>query len=187
MKRAFSSVLVLLVLLALTTTTVFAGSALQLVKVQNNGAGPTFTFQVTGEFSEAELNGGFVQVEGGDAYPLYCVQQDATTVVCHTSKKVGGQNVVVGFGGSRFWTEMPEQYNRTYCYSAWDYWDFTGYQWTDFGPICQDEPAHEGQEAFYDYPQEDIYGAWVVFFEDVTGACGGTVPAGPAYYYPFCP
>ena len=191
MKRVFSTVLVLLTLLALTTGTVFAGSALELVEVRNDDGGPTFIFRVTGEFSASELEGGFVSVEGGEDYPLYCEQIDADTVVCHTSKKVSAHDVVVGFGGARFWVFVPDvRTGRTYCYSAWDWWPFTSYEWTDFGPICQDAPAEAGDFSYYSFPEQGIFNAWVVFFtDDVSDECGpDSVPwNGPAYYYPSCP
>lgn len=189
MKRIFFTTLILTALLSVTVGTAFAGSALELLSVENNGSGPTFTFRVHGEFSKSELESGFVQVEGGDDFPLYCAQTDADTVVCHTTKKVGGHNVVVGFGGARFWTHVKEAGNKRYCYSAWDWWDFTGFQWTDFGPICQDEPANFLDIAYYNVPEQGIFGAFVYFYDvDVSGYCFDPVPYnGPAYYYPGCP
>jgi hypothetical protein len=122
MKRLFLTTLVMLTLLALPTGIAFAGSALELVHVDNNGGGPTFTFRVVGEFSDDELAGGFVQVQGGDDFPLYCSQTTPDTVVCHTSKAVGGHDVVVGFGGARFWTYVKEQHIHTssFCYPVYD-------------------------------------------------------------------
>lgn len=120
MKRIIATALVLTALLALTAGTAFAGSALELLKVQNNGGGPTFTFRVNGEFSSDELVSGFVQVEGGDAFPLYCAQTAPDTVVCHTSKKTGEHNVVVGFGGARFWTKVPGAFIQQACFPVYD-------------------------------------------------------------------
>jgi hypothetical protein len=120
MKKLLFTSLVLSALLAVTAGTAFAGSALELVHVANNGGGPTFTFRVVGDFSDDELAGGFVQVEGGDDFPLYCSHTASDTVVCHTSKKVGGHNVVVGFGGARFWTDVPEQHIKQACYPVYD-------------------------------------------------------------------
>lgn len=190
MKKFFVTALILFSLLVVTTGTAFAGSALELVQVRLDGGVPTFIFRVTGEFSISELEGGFVQVDGGEAFPLYCTQTAADTVVCHSSKKANGQDVVVGFGGAKFWTDLPEaEIAKQYCYSAWDWYDFTNFEWTDFGPICQDEPAQAGEWSSYDYPAEGIYGAEVEFFDhDVSGNCSDPVPYnGPAYYYPSCP
>jgi hypothetical protein len=120
MKRLLFTTLVLTALLSMTVGTAFAGSALELVSVQNNGGGPTFTFRVNGEFSPDELSGSFVQVEGGDNFPLYCAQTAPDEVVCHASKKIGGKNVVVGFGGARFWTDVPEQRIHQACYPVYD-------------------------------------------------------------------
>ncbi len=185
MKKLFVTALVLTALLAVTAGTAFAGSALELLQVQNNGAGPTFTFRVTGEFSADELVSGFVQVDGGDAFPLYCAQTAADTVVCHATKKVGAHDVVVGFGGARFWVNVPGQSQRQFCYSAWDaFWTST---WVDYGPICQDEPANFLDLNYYEYGGSPV---WVVFFDvDVSDNCGpDSVPYdGPAYYFPFCP
>lgn len=187
MKKLFVTALVLTALLSMTVGTAFAGSALELYKVQNNSGGVTFTFRVNGEFSASELASGFVQVQGGDDYPLYCAQTAPNEVVCHASKKAGGHDVVVGFGGARFWTEVPgPSGGRSFCYSAWDWWSFTDFQWTDFGPICQDEPANFLDTGYYQL------GDWTVgvqFYDiDVSGNCAPPVPYdGPAYYYPSCP
>jgi hypothetical protein len=188
MKRIFSTILIVLALLALSTGTVFAGSAMELLEVRNDGAGPTFIFRVIGEFSRSELESGFVHVNGGDDLPLYCAQTDATTVVCHTPKKAGGKDVVVGFGNARFWVFVPET-RRNYCYSVWDWWDFTNYQWTNFGPICQEEPANAYDASTYDIPEQGIYDAPVIFYDyNVSGNCTPPVPYdGPAYYHPSCP
>lgn len=189
MKKLFTTTLVLLALLAMNTGTAFAGSALELYKVQNNGGGPTFTFRVVGEFSKDELSSGFVQVDGGDAFPLYCSQTAPDTVVCHASKKVGGHDVVVGFGGARFWQYVPEFVPRSGCkysYSAWDWWH-TSPTWVDYGPICQDAPAEFFDLAYYEYGGS----YWDVYFYDwdVSDNCGpDSVPYdGPAYYFPVCP
>lgn len=119
MKKIFFTALVLTALLSMTVGTAFAGSALELLKVQNNRGGPTFTFRVNGEFSADELASGFVQVQGGDDFPLYCAQTAEDTVVCHASRKTGAHDVVVGFGGARFWTNVPEAVIREVCYPVY--------------------------------------------------------------------
>ncbi len=191
MKRFFVSVLVLAAMLAVTTGTAFAGSALELVEVQNSDGGVTFIFRVTGEFSQDELNSGFVQVEGGDDFPLYCAQQDATRVVCHTSKKAGGSNVVVGFGGARFWTDVPGASHTPYCYNVFSTYSYdagTGFYthlpaWQNAGALCQDEPG-----VFFDHAYFAPLDDYVAFYDyDISSFCGGAVPyEGPAYYYPAC-
>jgi hypothetical protein len=110
MKKFFFTTLMLTALLAATFGTAFAGSALELLGVSHNSGGISFTFRVNGEFSADELASGFVQVQGGDDFPLYCSQTAPDEVVCHTSKKVAGKDVVVGFGGARFWTDVPAEW-----------------------------------------------------------------------------
>ena len=109
MKKYFLSIFVLLSLLATTTGTAFAGTALSLIEVRNDDGVPTFVFRVNGSFTNGELhNQGYVLVSEGEEYDLHCAVQDETTVVCHTSKKVSGHRVMVHFGGSDFWTTVPE-------------------------------------------------------------------------------
>ena len=193
MKRVFSTILVLLTLLALTTGTAFAGSALELVDVRNDQGGPTFIFRVTGEFSEGELNGGFVSVEGGEDYPLYCEQIDADTVVCHTSKKVGAHDVVVGFGGARFWVNVPDV--KTYCYKVYG-WNSQfpptfPTDWMLAGSHCQTGPANtddiiqfdfvNNSEAFGDYSDYIFNDTGADFL--VTPSCEFNFPGDGYYYY----
>lgn len=185
MKKIVFTVFVLLALLAGTTGTAFAGSAWELVKVSNDVGGPKFTFHVNGEFSKDELNSGFVTVEGGETYPLYCVQVDAETVKCHTSKKVGGNNVVVGFGGIRAWVKVPAASEaRGYCYPVYD-WDYgTEAFWALQGNNCQENEAHFG-DWIYDFyaPDWDAYFDYMYLPGDF---CGWADP-GAGYYYPWCP
>lgn len=122
---------------------------MELVSVSNNGGGPTFVFRVNSEFPASELHGGFVQVEGGDSFPLSCVKTDETTVVCHASKQVGGQNVVVGFGGARFWQHVSGPHSgggRTsqYCYPVYDLINNAPGVWHDYESHCTDEEAAWG-------------------------------------------
>lgn len=156
MKKVFFTALMLTALLAATVGTAFAGSALELYKVQNNRGGVTFTFRVVGEFSASELASGFVQVQGGDDFPLYCAQTAADTVVCHTSKKAGGHDVVVGFGGARFWTDVPEPTSRSYCYNVYDE-NLSGTGWSNFADICQEDRAHEAQEIYLYNPEYSAF------------------------------
>ncbi|NWF65237.1 MAG: hypothetical protein HXY38_13140 [Chloroflexi bacterium] len=187
MKKGFMTIAILLALLASTVGTALAGSALELVEVRNDDGVPTFVFRVTGEFSKSDLESGFVQVDGGGAYPLYCAQVDAETVVCHTSQKVAGQNVVVGFGGMRAWVRVPEKAaNSQYCYNVYD-WNNVGMLadgWASYGVYCQDEPANIGDSIYFDtgFFSPDTY----FFLTGSGGACGWADP-GEGYYYPDCP
>jgi hypothetical protein len=151
------------------------------------GKGPVFTFLVSGKFSNSELKGS-LHIENGEDFDLHCSQVDSTTVKCTVSKKAAGKHVALSWGGSTFWTSVPAA--PEHCYSVWDWWDFTNYQWTDFGPHCQEQAAKAGDETTYTVPDPTgSFDGWAVFIDqDVSGKCGGTVPyTGPAYYYPGCP
>lgn len=193
MKRLFLTILMLIALLSMTISAVFADSALELVSVQNNGGGPTFTFRVNGEFSADELAGGFVQVEGGGIFLLYCAKTAPDTVVCHTSKKVGGHDVVIGFGGARFWTDVPEVFIHTasVCYPAYvlssPYPDFPtetpGFQyWRD---ECTEEEPQDSLFSFQPYYFPGAPSGWNDYFFFL-GSDPGMIPPfqyqGPAYY-----
>lgn len=186
MKKLFFSSFIVLALLAITTGTVFAGAALELVQVRSDGGLPTFVFRVTGEFSQSELESGFVQVEGGDDYPLYCAQTDATTVVCHTSKAVSGHDVVIGFGGAKFWEFVPEFASRAvpqYCYNVFDYDTDTETYWVDYGDYCQDHPASIGEEIYWYNPGWDGYYYYSYGLDDSNSHRPQWKDLGPGYYY----
>jgi hypothetical protein len=189
MRKILNSGVVLIVLLALTTSTVFAGQALELIEVRNGGSGPTFIFRVSGEFTKEELNTGFVQVQGGDPYTLHCGQKHGDRITCHTTKKVGGHNVVIGFGNARFWTYVPL---ANICFSIWDWFVPPGFPtWTNFGEHCQDHP-NPGDTIEYYNQYSDTYES-VMFFDIYTplsGTCAlvGYPPTNQAgYYFPDCP
>jgi hypothetical protein len=188
MKKILTTTFIVLTLLTIPVSSVFAGSALELIEVRNDSAGPTFVFRVTGEFSKVELNTGSVHVQSGDDYTLHCGQKQEDKVICHTTKKVGGNNVVLVFGNARFWTYVPI---ARICYSIWDWLippDPSA--WTDFGPHCQDHADHGDQIQYYNQ-YSDSY--WSVTFYDfytpLAGTCAlvGQPPEGPAYYFPSCP
>ncbi|MBE7433852.1 MAG: hypothetical protein HS100_08035 [Anaerolineales bacterium] len=185
MKKLFYATLVLAALLAVTAGTAFAGSALELRSVGNNQGGPTFVFRVTGEFSDSELTG-FVQVQGGDDFPLYCSQTSPTEVVCHASKKVGGHDVVVGFGGARFWTYVKEFTPRSYCLSVYD-WNFPPpfTQWEFQGTNCSEEAPSAGDSIGFLSPNFG-FTPYTYYPGGSTEGFGGATwtPAGPGYYYP---
>ncbi|MBX3037031.1 MAG: hypothetical protein KF758_08965 [Anaerolineales bacterium] len=190
MRKILNSVVVLMVLLALTTSTAFAGQALELIEVRNKDSGPTFIFRVTGEFTKEELNTGFVNVSGGELYTLHCGQKQGDRITCHTTKKAGGHNVVIGFGNARFWTYVPA---ANYCYNIWDWLIPPGApKWTNFGQHCQDNEANNGDTIKYYNNYSKAYES-VMFFEIYTplvGTCAvlGMPPSNEAsYYFPSCP
>ncbi|MBE7433853.1 MAG: hypothetical protein HS100_08040 [Anaerolineales bacterium] len=184
MKRLFFTALVLTALLAMTAGTAFAGSALELRSVGNNQGGPTFVFRVTGEFSNSELTG-FVQVQGGDDFPLYCSQTSPTEVVCHASKKVGGHDVVVGFGGARFWTYVPEPGpGRSFCYPVYDWLGLpdTVNLWVQFETACQESPANPST-TYVTYNPYVMAPDWTYYYYDnAPGAFLDTIDPGPGFY-----
>lgn len=190
MRKILKSVVILSVLLALTTSPVFAGTALELIEVRNDGAGPTFIFRVSGDFTKQELSDGFVNVSGGEIYTLYCgAKQTGDTIVCHTTKKASGHNVVIGFGNARFWTFVPLP---NVCYSIWD-WLISGPDaWTKMGQHCQEGEANDGDKIEYYNNYSNTYQS-VMFFEIYTplpGTCAviGEPPVNEAgYYFPICP
>ncbi|MHB8777654.1 MAG: hypothetical protein ACYC6R_07820 [Anaerolineales bacterium] len=115
MKKMQFNFMLLLSMLAMLTgiaAAPLAGTASSLIEVRSNMHGSVvFVFSVSGHFSRAELKG-FVQVQGEDAnYILHCSQVDENKVQCTTSKKVGGKNVVVTFGGSTFWIYVPPSHH----------------------------------------------------------------------------
>lgn len=188
MKKFLKSVLALVVLLALTTSTVFAGQALELIEVRNGGSGPTFIFRVSGDFTQEELNTGFIHVNGGDDYTLHCGQKHGDRITCHTTKKVGGNNVVIGFGNARFWTYVPE---ANVCFSIWD-WLLPGSPaWANFGTTCQDQ-SEPGDSVQYYNKYSNSYQT-VIFFDVYTPLSGTCAIIGPpptneaGYYFPDCP
>lgn len=166
--KKIRSVWVLLSMLAMLTSIAAApmagGRSIYLYEVRNDPhGGVIFVFSVNGRFSRSELKG-TVEVQGEDAnYSMNCSQVDEGTVQCTTSRKTGGKNVVLFFGGSIFWTFVPRTavIPTQYCYNVYDVpnppQDGTLVAFTTF---CQDAPANYGDiiniynpdwELFYDY------------------------------------
>ena len=177
MKKILLAGFLLLSLLVSTTSVAFAGSAMELLEVKNNGAGPTFIFRVIGTFSRSELDGGYVSVSKGDDYPLYCAQISSDRVVCHTSKKVGGHEMVVGFGGARFWVSVPEQ---IICNPVYDYsYPSPSTFWQLQGNYCTDPDNLSSSIAFYSPYWGDYYD---YYFEPGVNYLDWENP-GSGYYY----
>lgn len=152
------------------------------------GKGVVFTFQVSGKFSRSDLNGS-LHVNGGGNYGLDCVRADTETVKCTAVKAVAGHYVVVTWGGSTFWTYVPEipSPQPQYCYSVYD-WDLEdpATEWVNYGTYCQDTPAEYGDfiiwynpgwgdEFPYEYLPESPDQDWCPFTQ-----------SGNGYYYPLC-
>lgn len=210
MKKIIWTILLVILFVTVNTGAAWAGSAIELISVTNNGGGPSFTFRVSGEFSPSQLKGSG-HINGGDDFEMDCVQKDETTVVCHAPAKAGGQGTSVTFGGSTFWTNVPEQRiasgggSTQYCYGVWanklavdvkitsyysngnpesiDYTPpWTNYGWQDYGPHCQDEPGVP--LSAYDYFILDTSNGktFVAFWN--SAFCGSD--HGPAYYSIYC-
>jgi hypothetical protein len=155
MRKFLFMCVILLSLLTLVTSTVFAAPltdvVITLVGVRNDAGGNViFIFNVSGEFSKPRLNG-TVNVQGEDAnYGLYCSLVSDDTLQCTTSRKTGGRNVVVYLEGFVFWTFVPESSAPAatqYCYNVYDTYSDeqteSGY-WASFTIHCQDAPADFG-------------------------------------------
>jgi hypothetical protein len=164
-----------------------AGGTVKLISALHiSGAGVMFTFEVSGDFSLADLQGS-VKLPDGRTFELYCNQVDEITVKCSVTKAVAEQNVTVSFGGQQFPAFVRLREN---CYSVWAWYDFTGNQWTDFGPYCQDSTPKQYDTITFTVPDPNgSYDGWAGFYyEDVSTYCPDPVPYnGPAYYFPFCP
>lgn len=190
MKKSLFTIFVVLAMLAMFVGTVSAaplaaGTATLVSVVYVAGKGPVFTFEVSGEFSNAELNGA-LQVVGGASYNLYCTQIDKTTVKCTVSKKAAGKDVTLTWGGFKFSAFVPIA--PEFCYNVYD-WSLDGSNtWVNYGSNCQERPANYGDviewynqdwgETFpYEFLPESPDALTCLFppvYED-------------AYYYPSCP
>lgn len=139
----------LLAMLASIAAAPMSGAVITLIEVRNDGGGNViFVFRVSGGVSNSDLHNGWVQAQGGDGYGLHCNQVDEETIQCTTSRKAGGQNVIVTFGGSTFWAFVPEARGGTrgptqYCYGLFEIEEMEeeSYYWVEIGTHCQDEPA----------------------------------------------
>lgn len=169
MKKVIFTMLVLLSMLALLTGTVaaapLADGVLTLVEVRNDGGGGViFVFNFSGDFSRSQLKGGTVNVNG-ESFNLSCSQVSGETIQCTTTRKVGGQNVVVNLAGFIFWAFVPAARGASgptqYCYGVYDLYfdpDTETWYWDQFDTNCQDAPANvgdtldSGQEFMEDSP-----------------------------------
>lgn len=125
-------------------------------------------------------------------FPLYCAQQDEDTVVYHASKKVGASAVVIGFGGAKFWMNVPEQSfpdNSQYCYNVycWNTDLFTNpTDWALAGAHCQDTPASYNDSIEFSYINNvNILGVVrnTYYFPSTGTLSCGFSDYGDAYYY----
>lgn len=160
---------------------------ISLIEVRNDNRGSViFIFQVNGKISKSNLNNGYVQVQGGDDYGLHCNQTDEDTVQCTTSKKTGGENVVVGFAGSRFWVYVPEIKPTNDCYSVYDWDSNTPSGWAFYGVHCQPFAPEDGDEINWNNPF--LYPPYIYWYSSAPQPswCSWS-GLGPGYYYYYCP
>lgn len=189
MKRFVFSAIILFALLVTITGNVLADGSVTGMTVSRAG-GLTFTFSVTGYLSADQLNGGYVQVQGGDAFKLNCVQKDEFTVICHAPSKIAS-GVTVGFGGSTFWVDggdMPQPHvsSAQYCYSVYDE-SFVNAafdpSWESQGTYCQENAASNGDMiSFYSPYWEDTYD-YYYYPEGVDYSDWPNLGAGYYYYF----
>jgi hypothetical protein len=184
MKKSLVAIMMVLSMLVMFVGTVSAASLASgtatLVGVEYvPGKGPVFTFAVSGEFTKADLKGS-LHIEGGDDFDLYCTQVDSSTVTCTVSKKAAGKNVVLSWGGSKFWTSVPLA--PEFCYNIYD-WASTMDAWVNYGSHCQDRSANYGDQILWDNPE---WGTSLYIFLPESPTCPFYQP-GDAYYYPSCP
>lgn len=188
MRKFFFTLLLLAAMLALSVSAVFAdGQALTLDSISNNGRSIVLVFSVHGEFSKAELYGGSIIASDG-TYGMSCNQVDTDTVRCTAdSRAFAGQDLVVIFGGAKFYTFVPyveytPKHAGGYCYAIYD-WD-AGIPWTyweNYGTYCQDFPAQPGDQMVWDNP---VYGpSTYTFYPGGVDDYGWANPGQGYYYY----
>lgn len=170
-------------MLATMAAAPMAASAIALVEVRNDtGGNVIFVFSVEGHFSKSQLKG-FIQVQGMDAnFKMSCNQVDDSKVQCTTSKKAGGNNVIVTFGGATFWAYVPAV-STTYCYPQWDWDSRTDTSWRYDGQVCQDVPAVDGDVINNSLWNGETYYDYEYFSTGVDNAYCGWANAGSGYYY----
>lgn len=189
-KQLIVIVIVFAMLAAFTGTAVAAplasGSATLVSVVFVTGKGPVYTFEVSGKYSKADLDG-VLQVDGGASFDLHCTQVDSSTVKCTSSKKAAGQNVTLSWGGAVFSASVPVAPAES-CYSIWD-WEFAfpPTTWVNFGTHCQPRPARDGDSIdWYNQAWGDTY---TYVFMEGSPACNFLALQSQdesAFYFPAC-
>lgn len=190
MKKSLVAIVMVVSMLAMfvgpvAAAPLSAGTATLVSVVYVAGKGPVFTFEVSGEFSNEELNGA-LYVEGGDYFPLYCSQIDPVTVKCTVSKKAAGKNVTLSWAGLKFAALIPPA--PEYCYNVYDWSLNASNTWVNYGSYCQDESANYGD--FVEWFNPGWGGSFEYeFLPESPDALTCTFPiiSEDAYYYPLCP
>jgi hypothetical protein len=189
-KQLIVIVIVLAMLAAFTGTAVAAplasGSATLVSVVFVPGKGPVYTFEVSGKYSKADLEG-ILQVQGGVSFDLHCAQVDSSTVKCTSSKKAAGKNVTLSWGGAVFSASVPVAPAES-CYGIWD-WEYAipPTTWVNYGNHCQLRPAHEGDSIDWYNPVWDDTFTYVLM--EGSPDCNFLALQSQderAFYFPFC-
>lgn len=182
MKKYLFTIIIILSMLAMFTGTVAAAGNVKLVSVIFvPGKGPVFTFEVSGEYSNADLKGA-LHVVGGADFDLHCTQVDSSTVKCTSTKKAAGRDVVLSWGGATFWTFVPPD-PELYCYGIYD-WTPTVDSWMLYGRNCQKSPAEYFDAIDWDNPE---WGPSPYWFLPGSPGCFAEDIIMDAYYFPGCP
>jgi hypothetical protein len=193
MKRFIAVMVVVLSMLVMFVGTVSAapmasGTAILISVDYIPGKGPVFTFEASGNFSKSDLKG-FAHVEGGADFDLNCTQVDSHTVKCTVSKKTAGKRVSLSWGGSTFWTHVPEApapASTIYCNNIYD-WEpvASPTSWVAFDQYCSDEPSGYGDTLINWY--NPSWGPSDYIFLPGSPSCFAADIIGDGYYYLGCP
>jgi hypothetical protein len=197
-KRLWFIIVIVLALLIIAVTPVVAKKeprSISFAGAHNYySKGLVFKFSYTGQFKDYEFKNAVVWWNG-HTYTLDCNISNETTITCVAQaglrQRVGRlvSGVVAGY---RFFATIPAPKNFAtvqYCYSIWDHWDFAGYQWADMspylgGPHCQDDPAQEGDNLYYEfYLDGTLYSSDTTFYNNGEDSACTAPNYGPAYYY----
>ncbi len=100
------------------------GRSITLLEViHRDGKGLIFKFAVTGEWTQAELDAGYLLVDGVE-YSLDCnFSDDGTMLICVAESGSGGQAGKAGWvvfdGQGIAYEVIPQKNNENFCYPVW--------------------------------------------------------------------
>ncbi len=172
MKRSslfFSAVFTLVVTLFAMVSPALAKEprSIKLVSVNYWGSkGVVFKFEVTGDFSPAELQG-FVRISGHE-FPLDCSSNDEGLLVCVAGDGIGayaGSSAIVILNGQGFFTSLPQKKEFSgaplYCYPIYGLMPVNGdlqatLQSPGPNPLAGFYPAVVGTHCTIDPPKNGV-------------------------------
>jgi hypothetical protein len=161
MKRRalfFSAVFTLIVTLFALVSPAFAKEqrSIKLVSVNYWGSkGVVFKFEVTGDFSPAELQG-FVRISGHE-FPLDCSSNDEGLLVCVAGDGIGayvGSSVVVILNGQGFFTHLPQKKEFVGSSSSQYCYPIQGLMTDDIEAAMAALASEDSSVLFYWYPAQ---------------------------------